>query len=162
MYTTDTPRQIREIEALYPWQQQIVDDANVWNTRVINLVIDKTGNNGKSILKNYISVHGIGISIPFCNNYKKIMCFVMDTPKKRLYIFDIPCSVNKDRLHGLMNGIETIKDGYAYDDRYSFKEEYFDCPNIWVFSNKQLDMEYLGINKWKLWSIDENKRLFAY
>ena len=90
------------------------------------------------------------------------MRFVMDNPKKRLYIFDIPCSVNNDKLHGLMNGIETIKDGYAYDDRYSFKEEFFDCPNIWVFSKKQLDMEYLGINKWKLWSIDENKRLFAY
>ena len=160
MHTSYIPRQIREIEALYPWQQQIVDDANVWDERTINLVI---GNNiGKSILKTYISVHGIGISIPFCNEYKSIMRFVMNTPKKRLYIIDIPYSVKKDRLHGLMSAIETIKAGYAYDDRYSFKEELFDCPNIWVFSNKQLDMEDLSINKWKLWSIDENKRLFAY
>ena len=156
------PRQIREIHALYPWQQHILDDANVWNTRTINLVVDITGNNGKSILKTYIGVHGIGRSIPFCNDYKDIMRIVMDTPKKRLYIIDMPRSVNKDRLYGLMSGIETIKDGYAYDDRYSFKEQYFDCPNIWVFSNKQLDMEYLSIDRWRIWRINEDKGLLEW
>ena len=86
----------------------------------------------------------------------------MDTPKKRLYIIDMPRSVNKDRLYGLMSGIETIKDGYAYDDRYSFKEQYFDCPNIWVFSNKQLDMEYLSIDRWRMWRINEDKALISW
>ena len=144
---------------LYPWQQQIVDDANVWNTRTINLVVDTQGNNGKSILKTYVEVHRIGRAIPSCNNYKDIMRTVMNTPKKRLYIIDMPLSINKEKLCNLMECIEMIKDGYAYDDRYHFKEEFFDCPNIWVFSNKPFDITYFSLDKWKVWYINEDKGL---
>jgi len=56
-----------------------------------------------------------------------------------------------------MSGIETLKDGYAYDDRYHFKEEYFDCPQIWVFMNMVPDISMLSKDRWKLWVIKEGK-----
>lgn len=149
------PRQIREVTQLRPWQQTIVDDAKTWDTRTINLLFDPNGNNGKSILKTYVGVHQIGRCIPFTNDYKDLMRIVMDTPKKSLYIVDIPRALKKDHMYNFFAGIETLKDGYAYDDRYNFREEYFDCPNIWVFTNIIPDMSYMSNDRWKVWRIQD-------
>lgn len=147
------PRQIRDIVELYPWQNRVIEDAKIWNTRHINVIIDKTGNNGKSTLKTYIGCHGIGRSIPFTNDYKDIMRIVMDTKKMPLYIIDIPRALRKDQLFQFFSGIETLKDGYAYDDRYSFREEYFDCPNIWIFMNKMPELDYMSKDRWRFYEI---------
>lgn len=153
------PRQIREIGALYEWQQSVVDDAKKWDTRHINIILDTVGNNGKSILKTYIGCHRIGRSIPFTNDYRDMMRMVMDTPKESLYIIDIPRALRKDQLYQFFSGIESLKDGYAYDDRYSFKEAYFDCPNIWVFMNTRPDTECLSKDRWVFWEIKDRKLL---
>jgi len=151
------PKQIRNIQ-LYEWQEHIVNDAKVWNTRTINVVIDKNGNNGKSILKTYIGVHQLGRNIPYSNDYRDIMRMVMATKKTSLYIIDIPRAIKKDHLYQFFSGIESIKDGYAYDDRYHFKEEFFDCPNIWIFMNHKPELSYLSNDRWRFWSL-ENKTL---
>lgn len=150
------PRQIREVEQLRPWQQFIVDDSKMWDKRTINVLYDTTGNNGKSVLKTYIGVYQIGRALPFTNDYKDMLRMVMDTKKRPLYIIDIPRALKKDTMFNFFSAIETLKDGYAYDDRYSFKEEYFDCPNIWVFMNTIPDLEYLSPDRWKFWKIKEN------
>lgn len=147
------PRQIREVEKLYPWQQHIVDDAKVWDKRCINILYDTHGNNGKSILKTYIGVMQIGRALPFTNDYKDMMRIVMDTPKRSLYIVDIPRALKKEHMFNFFGALETLKDGYAYDDRYSFKEEYFDCPNIWVFMNVIPELSLLTQSRWKIWTI---------
>lgn len=149
------PRQIREIKELYAWQQYIINNADVWDTRTINIVIDEHGCNGKSILRTYIGVHQIGRSIPYSNDYRDIMRMVMGTKKVPLYIIDIPRGIRKEQLYQFFSGIESLKDGYAYDDRYSFKEEYFDCPNIWIFMNHRPDStRYLSKDRWKFWTLD--------
>lgn len=150
------PRQIREISMLYPWQQQVVDDADVWNKRTINILFDPVGDNGKSTLKTYIGVNKIGRAIPPFDNYKDIMRMIMNTEKRRLYIIDMPRALKQDKVEQLFGGIETLKDGYAFDDRYNFKEEYFDCPNIWVFTNKIYPDELLSKGRWKYWTIKNN------
>lgn len=150
------PRQIREINKLRPWQQHVVDTANDWDTRTINILYDPTGNHGKSMLKTYIGVNKIGRAIPFSNDYKDIMRMVMDTDKMPLYIIDIPRALRKDQLFQFFSGVETIKDGYAYDDRYHFKEEYFDCPVIWIFMNKLPELESLSSDRWKIWSFNND------
>lgn len=153
---TDTktyiPRQIQGI-TLRPWQQYVVDDRGVWNTRHINVIVDTEGNNGKSTLKTYVGCHKLGRAIPFMNDYKDIMRIVMDTPKVPLYIIDIPRALRKDQLFQFFSGIETLKDGYAFDDRYSFREEYFDCPNIWIFMNKIPELDYMSKDRWKFYTI---------
>nr|WAE42910.1 MAG: replication associated protein [Cressdnaviricota sp.] len=153
------PRQIREIKTLYPWQEKIVNDENIWNPRTINVVIDTVGNNGKSILKTYVGVHGVGRALPFSNDFRDIMRMVMDTETKRLYIIDIPRALRKDQMYQFFAGIESLKDGYAFDDRYSFKEKYFDCPNIWIFMNIIPEREYLSKDRWRFWQISAGKTL---
>lgn len=153
------PRQVREIETLYPWQEHIIADRLIWDTRTINIIHDKDGNKGKSTLKTYIGAHEFGRALPFSNDFKDIMRMVMDTPKTSLYIIDIPRALRKDQLFQFFAGVEEIKNGYAFDDRYHFKEEYFDCPNIWIFMNVIPDREYLSRDRWRLWEITEERTL---
>lgn len=156
------PRQVRECPELFEWQRHIVNDASVWNTRNINIVYCPHGNIGKSILKTHIGVYGIGRSLPYSNDYKDIMRMVMDTPKKSLYIIDLPRAISKEKLFQFFSGVETLKDGYAFDDRYHFKEEYFDCPNIWIFMNTMPDLTLLSEDRWKIWVIDPFKRISLF
>lgn len=156
------PRQIQEIKELYPWQQTVVESAGVFDTRTINIIIDKQGNNGKSILKTWIGCKRLGRALPYFNDYKDFMRIVMDCPKMKLYILDIPRAIRKDKLNGFFGGIESLKDGYAYDDRYSFKEAYFDSPQVWVFMNVMPERGMLSRDRWRFWVITPSKTLEAY
>lgn len=149
------PRQIRGI-SLLPWQQSIVDSAKEWDTRHINIIVDNRGNIGKTTVKTYIRAHQVGRFIPFVNDYKDMMRIVMDCPKVPLYIIDIPRAIQKDKLYQFYAGIETLKDGYAFDDRYHFKDELFDCPVIWVFTNVAPQTTLLSADRWKFWQVRDN------
>lgn len=155
------PRQVREIETLYPWQQHIVDNYDVWDTRTINVIVDTVGNNGKTILTSYMRAHKMAFKIPFCNDFKDILRMVADVPIKRCYLIDMPRGIKKDKLFQLFSAIEEVKNGYAYDDRYHFKEVIFDCPNIWIFMNMMPDIAMLSKDRWKFWEI-KNLELIPY
>lgn len=153
------PRQIREITALYPFQQKIVDSLGAWNTRSINYVFDPDGNNGKSILIGWIRAYGLGRVLPPMNDCKDMMRMICDMPTACSYIVDMPRCMNKDKLFGFYAAIEMLKDGYAYDDRYSFKDKVFDSPNVWIFGNQRPDTNLLSADRWKVWRIDTEHRL---
>lgn len=147
------PRQIREIENLHPWQCSVLEKSREWDTRSINIIHDTGGNIGKSTLATYMGVHKLGKQIPYCNDYKDILRMVMDMPTASCYLIDMPRAICKDKLFQMYSAIETIKSGYAYDDRYHFKDKYFDCPNIWVFTNVLPDANLLSQDRWKYWEV---------
>ena len=152
------PRQIREIKKLYPFQKQIIRMSEEWDTRTIHIVIDIEGNKGKTTISQYLHVYKKANIIPFCNDYKDLMRMVLCMPKLGCYMIDLPRAINKERLYQLFSAIETIKGGYAYDDRYSFKSAVFDCPQIFVFTNIRPDTKLMTKDRWKFWNI-QNKRL---
>jgi hypothetical protein len=153
------PRQIREISNLYSWQEQIIEKIKVWDTRSINLLYCQHGNIGKSTLVGYVRAYKLGRALPPVNDYKDMMRMVCDTPTAKAYFIDMPRALKKDKLYGFYTAIESLKDGYAYDDRYTFKEKIFDCPNIWIFSNTLPDRELLSQDRWKIWVVDNSKNL---
>lgn len=146
------PRHVRDI-SLYPWQKAIADSGKEYDSRRIDLVIDKKGNLGKSTLCAYLRTHKLGRGIPFMNDYKDLLRMVMDMPKAPLYIVDMPRAISKDRLFQLWSAIETVKSGYAFDDRYHFREEDFDRPRIWVFTNSEPDLTMLSSDMWRFWEV---------
>ena len=148
------PRQIREMEGLRPFQKYIVENANEWDKRTINMIYCAEGNLGKSLLVGYCRAHKIGRALPPVNDQKDLLRMVCDLPTSKMYLFDMPRSMNKDRLYQFYSAVETIKDGYAYDDRYNFREKVFDCPNIWIFSNSLPDYTMLSADRWKIWTIN--------
>lgn len=156
---TYIPRQVREINNLYPWQQQVIDSIKIWDTRHINVVVCSSGNIGKSTLVSYMRAHKLGTPLPPVNDYKDMLRIVYALAKdsNNCFLIDQPRSQKKDKLFGFYSGIETIKDGYAYDDRFTFKQRVFDCPVIWVFTNIFPEKGMLSEDRWKYWQVRKNK-----
>lgn len=144
------PQDLRDI-TLRPWQQTIVNSKDDPINRHINVVYDPQGGNGKSIIRRYIGSHRIGQIIPPLENYKELMGIIMCKPKRSLYIVDMPRGLEKRKLTEFWSAMESLKDGHAFDTRYSFKEEYFDPPALWVFTNSVPKIELLSIDRWKFW-----------
>ncbi len=156
------PRQIREIETLYKWQQKIIDISKIWDTRHINIVLDTKGNIGKSTLVSYMRVHKLARTLPPMKNYKDIIRATISMPVAKVYMIDMPRAIGKDNLGDFFSGIETLKSGYCWDDRYSYKERNFDCPNVWVFTNQMPDRRMLTPDRWVLWEINAARELTRY
>lgn len=149
------PRQIRDI-CLRPWQETIVNSGTVFDPRGVNVIVDFSGGSGKSTVANYIACHGIGHTVPFMNDYRDIMRTVMCLEKRCLYIIDIPRALPKERIGQFYGAIESLKDGHVYDDRYAYKEEWFDSPTVWVFTNILPDVHWLSFDRWILWAISDD------
>lgn len=156
------PRDVREITALLPWQQTLYEASQIYERRQIYYVYDPVGNNGKSIFTRWMMAHRHGQLLPFCNDYKDLMRMVMCVPDSKCYIIDMPRAINKEHLNQLYSGIESIKGGYAYDDRYHFKQKLFDPPVIIVFANKLPDRGMLSEDRWRIFGISEQKTLYEF
>jgi len=153
-YDPYIPRDVREMKELWPFQAKIKDMSQVYDPRVINMIICPRGKTGKSSIVRYMCVHGFARQIPFANDYKDLLRIVMDMPKSKCYMIDMPRAINKERLYQWTAACETIKDGYAYDDRYKFRDEYFDKPCIFVFCNKDVDESgTMSADRWRKWTI---------
>ncbi len=77
----------------------------------------------------------------------------LETGASRLYLIDFPRAANAATCAGFWSAMESIKNGWAWDDRYKFKEIYFDCPNVWVFTNTLPDERVLTGDRWAVWVI---------
>lgn len=149
------------IKELRPWQQGVLDKSKVIS-RHVNLIIDFNGNIGKSTLVGYACTRKLAQNIPFCNDFRDIMRMIMDKPESNLYFIDLPRALKKDKLNQMFAGIEQIKGGYAFDDRYSFREKWFDSPEIWVFTNVQPKLKWFSADRWKFWEISDKDELVKY
>lgn len=141
-------------KGLRPWQQKVVDLSTVVDLRKIYYVMDPTGNAGKTSLYQYMKYKNMCQRIPTMKDAKDLMRMVMDTRKRmdkaghNCYIIDIPRDVNMNKLGEFFHAIETVKDGYAYDDRYRFEDVDFDPPAIFVFCNTLPPLEKYTADRW--------------
>nr|WAE42423.1 MAG: replication associated protein [Cressdnaviricota sp.] len=136
-----------------PWQQEVLASRKLKDRRTVNVILDLHGNIGKSILVKYMLANGLGEEIPPVNDYKDLMRLACDLPTASLYIIDMPRGLNQTKVSGLYAGIESIKNGVAWDDRYSFKRKLFPPPAVWVFCNRLPDEGLLSRDRWKIWTI---------
>lgn len=149
------PKQVRDRELL-GWQKQVFEDVGKWDERHVNLIINKSGNVGKTILCTWMMAHGHAEVVPPCNSYEDLMKMVMGMPETGMYLIDVPRGIDcgDKEKRGLWAAIESIKNGYCWDNRYEWKRKLMDCPNIWVFTNHQPDMTVLSKDRWILWEIE--------
>jgi len=141
------------------WQQFIVDNCAKKERRYINVIFDKEGGKGKSLLAKYIGFHGHGHKIPGHNNMKDFCQYAASLPVATLYIVDLPRGTNVKDLPGLYTGIETLKDGMIFDGRYKASPKYMGSPMVWVFCNELPKRSMLSEDRWKWWTI-ENEMLY--
>lgn len=160
------PVQLRNIESLYPWQQEVIDRSlHCWNPRTINVLYDPTGNKGKTILTLWCKVNRIlDCKLVPCilQSFMDLNQAVMSQPVGGMYFVDMPRSLPKNKLSEFMAFVETLKNGYVFDTRYKFTERIFNSPVVWLFSNMIIDKALLSGDRWVYWTIDDDKELVLY
>jgi len=163
------PRQYRSLmQNLYPYQREIFDSAQVFDTRSINFIYCSRGNIGKSTVASLCELYGTGMDLPPANDMEKLiqsacnLCMAKNIRNPSPFFVDLPRAMDKSKLYGIYSAIEQIKKGKLYDMRYNYTEWWIDSPQIWVFSNREPDLGMLSLDRWKLWTVDEGMALVAY
>lgn len=152
LYVPDDVKE--DMKTLLPWQQQLFEICKITtNRRKIYYVYEPNGGFGKTMWTRWMMAHGHGEILPLCDDYKDMMRMVMCIGPKNTYMVDVPKAMPKKKLASFYSAVETIKGGYAYDDRYSFKRALFRPPNIVVFSNNLPNLNMLSWDRWVILSV---------
>lgn len=156
------PRQYR-IDKLREWQQQVLDSANEFDSRGIDVIYDPPGNTGKSTLAGFAELKHGAVDLPTTNDFKEIVqtlcniCADTNNRAPRLVFLDMPRAQSKSQLHGFYSAIEQIKKGKLFDCRYHYKTYWIDSPRVWIFTNEVPDTSLLSRDRWRLWTIEKGK-----
>lgn len=153
-----------KIDTLLPFQRSIIASYNPLNDREIHLVYCPEGNVGKSTLSSLIHLYQKGRMVPPFNNMKDIMTYLCDIYYEKehsagILCFDLPRAMPKHQLNEMFAGIELLKTGFLYDNRYRTREWWIDSPTIWVFSNDFPNLSLLSKDRWRIYKINEQSEL---
>lgn len=148
--------------SLRPYQKSILDLTYTFNLRTIYLIFDPVGNIGKSLFSEYLESLGETEEIPPFRLMEEIFSWVCSRPVKKNYIVDMPRGMKKDKLGEFYSGLEVIKNGVAYDKRYSAKKIRFDRPNIFVFTNTLPKFSLMSKDRWIIYEVNEDYELMDH
>ena len=138
---------------LRSYQRYIFETAQKFNMRSIHIVYDSVGNIGKSIFGEFMEYYDLAEEIPPYRMMDDIFQWVCTNPIKKSYFVDMPRGMKKDRLGDFYSGIEVIKNGVAYDKRYSGKKIRFDRPQIFIFTNTLPAFSLMSKDRWVILNI---------
>lgn len=140
------PKWLHESPTWRAWQKEVINEAV--NNRQVTVIIDEIGNTGKSYMSNWFAVRKQATILQLVGTYKDLLRAVYDRPKTGWYIVDVP---RAEKLRApVLAAIEDIKNGHVFDDRYEFRETWFDPPKVTVFTNKQPDAKQLSYDRWNV------------
>lgn len=139
------------------WQSHLKKISQKFDLRTIDLIYDPTGNAGKSLFSEHMELVGLAEEVPPYRLMDDIFQWVCSRPIKKCYIFDLPRGMKKDKLGDFYSGIEVIKNGVAYDRRYSAKKIRFDRPRVFVFTNMLPQFDLMSKDRWHVWIVKEEK-----
>jgi len=154
-------RQLRTFlkHPMYPWQEQVLKFCQEQDDRSIKLIYDQHGNNGKSIMCEYIEYNRLGFEIPPFRAMEDIMQCCMCIKTQKCYLVDMPRALKKDKLGEFYSGLESLKNGVTYDKRYSFKKRRMDRPQVIVFTNTLPKWDLMSTDRWEVFEMQENRTL---
>lgn len=160
---------LEDVVELNSWQRYAFEISQKyqepeWKRKVLWFFCKK-GNTGKTTFKTWMRFHKKAVVIPNCDKYETIMNIVLQKETSPCYIFDIPRSMgnrNKQIKH-IYSAIETIKDGYAYDTRYKFREKVMRVrPLVIVLANFIPEMKELSRDRFHVVKITKCNGEISY
>lgn len=138
---------------LLPWQGQVIAELKEQNNRQCSVIIDRKGGRGKTTLaKHLVAKYGYAY-VPAMPSMEDYMFMAMAHPNAKGFIFDIPRADNAQQEKAMWGAMETIKNGYLYDKRYSFQEQWIKPPKMLVFTNEKPPKTMLSEDRWRIWEI---------
>nr|WAE42303.1 MAG: replication associated protein [Cressdnaviricota sp.] len=150
------PKQIKTIETLYPWQQQILE---LYNTepddRSIHWFWEPNGNIGKSAFVKYMVIKHKAL---FCDGGKKNdlinLVFNNNMDECKCIIWDIP-RASKGSIS--YSTLEAVKNGLVCNTKYETGVKAFNSPHVFVFANFEPEnMDNLSPDRWKITKINSS------
>lgn len=159
--TKPMPTDIQVIEnEKQEWMETVIDSLELTDFRTINCVIEERGNIGKSMFCDWLVWHKMAALVPpTLPDANALLQYTYSLGEKRCYLIDLPRAMNQKKLAPLYVAIEEIKNGRLYDPRYGDRPpiKMRERPNIWVFANTLPNLAHLSVDKWKLWTVKDQK-----
>lgn len=138
---------------LLPWQGQVIADLKEQNERQCTVILDREGANGKSYLSKHLVVRYGYAYVPPMTTTEDYMFMAMAHPNAKGFVFDIPRAENSQQEKAMWSAMETIKNGYLYDKRYSFTEKWIEPPKMLVFTNDKPPSNMLSADRWRVYEL---------
>ncbi|UNY48360.1 MAG: replication associated protein [Huchismacovirus sp.] len=132
-----------------PWQKALLELEQ--NDREIDVIIDLKGNTGKSWITKYLCLKNRATNIPCGLEAKDIMRMCLKRQNTGWYILDMPRASTK-QAKSTWSAIESIKNGYLWDDRYTWEEKWIDPPKVTVFTNEYPKYDLVSEDRLRFWA----------
>lgn len=150
---------------LRQWQQDLIQKCKMQlaqkNDRNIILVMDATGNNGKSFLRGYAKQRLGWVTVPStCMTTQEMIQYLCSNDKipegwHGVILMDVPRATSQKHWYTLARGLETIKQGELYDGRYKMQEKIIEPPVMVVFVNKEPPAEVMSSDVFQVINLNE-------
>lgn len=153
---------------LYQWQRYIYNMSKDYadpRSRIIHVLVEYEGCKGKSVLTELLATRSKCLVLPPARDFKDIVHAAQNMISERkldppMILIDLPRSIDKSGDSQMYAALESIKNGYVYDMRHRFKEtRLMNTPHVWVFTNKDPDLQYLSQDRWRFWTINKDNQL---
>lgn len=123
--------------------------------RKVICIVDEHGHTGKSLFSEFLEYEKLAYEVPPFMNSEDLMQCVCCLKEQKAYLIDMPRAMKKEKLCGFFAGIESLKDGKAYDKRYNFKKKRLNRPKVVIFTNKCPDVTLLSADRWDIKHVDQ-------
>lgn len=114
------------------------------------MLIDPTGNSGKTTLAKGIVAKHMGAYCPALDEAKDYMAWALAHQNAGIFIMDIPKCDSRDKNKELWSAVEQMKNGYLYDKRNHWREAWIPSPGILVITNEEPDKSMLSRDRWDI------------
>jgi len=136
----------------HPWQMELISELDTEpNPRKILWYVDQKGGLGKSCLTKYLcATRG---ALVLCGKASDMKFGIVNFKKcsgvsPRIIIIDLPRTF--DNSHLSYSGIEEIKNGCFFSNKYEGGMCLFNNPHVVVFSNQKPDLKNLTTDRWDI------------
>ena len=145
-----------------PWMREIIKQSEIFDLRSIDLIYDKIGGGGKSLLCEWMEKEGLAEESPPFRLMDDLVAYVCSRVKNgacaKCILFDMPRALKKSGLSDFYSGIEMIKNGMLVDKRYHATKYRISRPRIFIFTNHLPNFTYMTQDRWNIWTLKGNGR----
>lgn len=158
------PKSVRDI-TLNDFQSLCTSKIEGQDDRKVLFVIDVAGNTGKSTLVRYLCCRKGALRVPPTmrsahDMIQFIFGQVTQLDKVHTIVLDIPRSHSKT-WDSYLAALETLKDGYVYDQRYTAKNKYMEPPKLLVLCNEKPPRHHLSDDRWSFVYMDAGEWVYT-
>ena len=150
-------------ESMYPWQKSVFDmivDTEP-DERAIHLIVDPTGNSGKSTLTKGLGYNHGACVMPLGLTSAQMKSAIVGNGPRSIYVIDLPRN-NRSYVE-IFDTIEEIKRGFVISCFHGkLQQLYMSRPHVVCFTNEYPDLTYLSMDMWRIYSISAKGRCLVH